>query len=83
VGLKLGLIALGERDLYVNPDSHSSLWDTLAPEVILAEAGGRLTDLAGARLDYLRAGLKNENGRIASNGVLHDRVVARLAELRR
>src|SRR5262249_19195996 len=52
VGLKLGLIALGERDLYVNPSSRSSAWDTCAPEALLAHAGGRITDLAGAPLRY-------------------------------
>jgi len=31
----------------VNPSSMSSLWDTCAPEVILREAGGKLTDLYG------------------------------------
>jgi 3'(2'), 5'-bisphosphate nucleotidase len=81
VGLKLGLIASGERDLYVNPESHSSLWDTLAPEVILAEAGGRLTDLRGQPIDYRGPDVKNRRGLVASNGVLHDRVLAKLAPL--
>jgi 3'(2'), 5'-bisphosphate nucleotidase len=49
VGLKLGLIARGERDLYVNPSGHSKLWDACAPEAILVEAGGRLTDARGRR----------------------------------
>ncbi len=81
VGLKLGLIARGDRDLYVNPESHSSLWDTLAPEVILAEAGGRLTDLAGAPIDYRAPGVRNLRGLVASNGRLHDRVLAALGPL--
>ena len=49
VGLKLGLIAEGLRDLYVNPAGHSKLWDACGPEAILVEAGGRLTDLRGRR----------------------------------
>jgi len=81
VGLKLGLIARGERDLYVNPESHSSLWDTLAPEAILGEAGGRLTDLAGAPIDYAAADLRNRRGLVASNGRLHDRVIDKLKPL--
>jgi 3'(2'), 5'-bisphosphate nucleotidase len=81
VGLKLGLIARGERDLYVNPEGHSSLWDTLAPEAILVEAGGRVTDMQGRPLDYTGAALKNLRGVIASNGRLHDAVVAKLAPL--
>ena len=50
IGLKLALIAGGERDLYVNPSNRTSLWDTCGPEAILHEAGGRLTDLDGAAL---------------------------------
>ena len=81
VGLKLGLIALGERDLYVNPSSKSSAWDTCAPEALLHEAGGRITDLAGAPLVYDGEDLRNQRGLIASNGRIHDRVVAKLAPL--
>jgi 3'(2'), 5'-bisphosphate nucleotidase len=81
VGLKLGLIARGERDLYVNAAGHSKLWDTCAPEVLLAEAGGRLTDTRGALLDYRGREVGNLRGLIASNGLLHDEVVARLANL--
>jgi 3'(2'), 5'-bisphosphate nucleotidase len=81
VGLKLGLIARGERDLYVNPAGHSKLWDSCGPESILVEAGGRLTDTRGRLLPYRQPELANLNGLIASNGVLHDQVVARLANL--
>jgi 3'(2'), 5'-bisphosphate nucleotidase len=81
VGLKLGLIAEGIRDLYVNPAGHSKLWDACGPEAILVEAGGRLSDLSGAPLDYRGRELGNTRGLIASNGVLHAEVVQRLAAL--
>jgi 3'(2'), 5'-bisphosphate nucleotidase len=81
VGLKLGLIALGERDLYVNPSSRSSAWDTCAPEALLVEAGGKITDLAGAPLMYDGDDLRNLRGLIASNGRIHDRVVDKLRPL--
>ena len=81
VGLKLGLIAEGLRDLYVNPAGHSKLWDACGPEAILNEAGGRLTDVTGAPLAYRGAELGNVRGLIASNGLLHDEVVRRLAAL--
>jgi 3'(2'), 5'-bisphosphate nucleotidase len=81
VGLKLGLIARGERDLYVNPQGHSKLWDACAPEIILTEAGGRLTDTRGAAIDYRAPELRLLGGLIASNGLIHDLVVARLAAL--
>jgi 3'(2'), 5'-bisphosphate nucleotidase len=81
VGLKLGLIAEGVRELYVNPAGHSKLWDACGPEAILVEAGGRLSDLRGEPLDYRGRALGNTRGLIASNGVLHDEVVRRLATL--
>lgn len=81
VGLKLGLIAEGVRDLYVNPGGHSKLWDACGPEALLVEAGGRLTDAHGAPLQYRGRELGNVRGLIASNGVLHELVVARLAAL--
>ncbi len=81
VGLKLGLIALAERDLYVNPSSMSKTWDTCAPEVILAEAGGRISDLWGAPLVYDAPDMWHRRGLIASNGLLHEQVLARLRPL--
>lgn len=81
VGLKLGLIAEGLRELYVNPAGHSKLWDACGPEAILVEAGGRLSDVRGAPLDYRGRELGNSRGLIASNGILHDEVVRRLASL--
>jgi 3'(2'), 5'-bisphosphate nucleotidase len=79
VGLKLGLIACGARDLYVNPAGRSKLWDTCGPEAILREAGGMLTDLHGAPLAYRGGELGNLRGLIASNGILHPLVVEKLA----
>lgn len=81
VGLKLGLIARGDRDLYVNPSGYSKLWDTCAPEAVLAEAGGRLSDLDGQPLDYRGRDLSNRRGLIASNGVTHPAIVERLRPL--
>jgi 3'(2'), 5'-bisphosphate nucleotidase len=81
VGLKLGLVARAERDLYVNPEGFCKLWDSCAPGVILTEAGGRLTDVHGRPLDYRRAEVRHLEGLLASNGHLHDAVVAAVSPL--
>lgn len=81
VGVKLCLIALGERDLYVNPSSHSKSWDTCAPEAILHAAGGKLTDVHGAALPYDLEDTRRRKGLVASNGRLHDPVIAHLRPL--
>ncbi len=70
IGIKLGLIAQGERDLYINPSGHTKLWDTCAPAIILQEAHGRLTDVLGRPLNY-RGQLDHADGLVASNGPLH------------
>ncbi|MEO8553746.1 MAG: inositol monophosphatase family protein [Kofleriaceae bacterium] len=80
VGVMLALIALGVRDLYVNPWPKTKAWDTCAPEAILARAGDRLGDLFGGPVDY-RGELAHRRGLVASNGHVHDEVLARLAPL--
>ncbi len=81
VGLKLCLIALGERDLYVNPWPKCKSWDTCAPEIILQMAGGTITDTHGGSLRYDTTSLGRDQGLIASNGLVHADVVARLSTL--
>ena len=80
VGVKLCVIAAGLRDLYVNPAAKTKVWDTCAPEAILAPAGGRLSDLFGNPIDYTRE-LAHRRGLVASNGRVHDEVIAKLAPL--
>jgi 3'(2'), 5'-bisphosphate nucleotidase len=80
VGVKLSLIALGVRDLYVNPWPKTKAWDTCAPEAILVGAGGRLTDLFGAPIAY-SGDLRHARGLVASNGHIHDEVIARISPL--
>lgn len=81
VGLKLALIGAGERDLYVNPSAKSKLWDCCAPEAILRAAGGRLSDAHGAPIRYDVEDVACRAGLVASNGHLHDEVIARLRPL--
>lgn len=80
VGIKLALLGSGERDLYVNPASKTKLWDTAAPEVILHEAGGRLSDLYGRPLRY-DGELAHLDGLVASNGRLHAAALSQVASL--
>jgi histidinol-phosphatase len=61
------LVAEGAVDVAAEPVV--SLWDLAAPLVIVEEAGGRLTDLAGAAT---AAG----GDAIATNGVLHEAALA-------
>jgi len=81
VGLKIGLIAERFCDLYVHLSPRTKHWDTCAPEIILTESGGEMTDLFGERIVYNTADARNLNGVLASNGVAHERAVAKLKSL--
>ncbi len=81
VGLKIGLIAEGKADLYLEPGPYTSLWDACGPEAILRAAGGQFTNVYGQRLAYGLTSLKNTHGLVATNGRGHGQVVAALAPL--
>lgn len=81
IGVKLGLIARQRCDLYIELSSGTKQWDTCAPEVILQEAGGRLTDLRGNPLCYNAVDVHNRHGVIASNGMAHASIIKKLEEL--
>jgi histidinol-phosphatase len=65
------LVADGSIDIAVEPNG-LSIWDLAAPMVVVEAAGGRFTDLEGvARADGGSA--------VATNGLLHDEVLAMMA----
>jgi 3'(2'), 5'-bisphosphate nucleotidase len=83
VGIKVGLIVEQQCDLYVHLSPRTKQWDTCAPEIILHEAGGQLTDLFGQPLGYNQPDVQNRNGLVATNGAAHDRVIELLSPLLR
>ena len=64
------LVAEGAVDVAVEPEV--SVWDVAAVQVIVEEAGGRFTDLGGARRP-------DGGSAVSTNGRLHDAVLAALA----
>lgn len=81
VGIKVGLITEQQCDLYVHLSPHTKQWDTCAPQVILNEAGGRLSDLFGNPISYNAPEVQHHNGLVATNGAVHARVIEALAPL--
>jgi histidinol-phosphatase len=64
------LVAEGAVDIAAEPEV--SVWDVAAVQVIVEEAGGRFTDLAG--------GARPDGGSaVSTNGLLHDAVLAALS----
>lgn len=64
------LIAVGEFTAQVY--AHDKPWDAAAVKVIVEEAGGKMTDLAGNEQRYDQT----INGYVASNGHVHDELIA-------
>jgi 3'(2'), 5'-bisphosphate nucleotidase len=81
VGVKIGMIAEQVCDLYIHLSHRTKFWDTCAPQVILEEAGGRITDLFGSEFRYDLDNVLNLNGILASNGAVHDVTLARLTPI--
>jgi 3'(2'), 5'-bisphosphate nucleotidase len=77
VGIKAGYIGEDRADFYV---THGALgeWDVCAPELILTEAGGRVTDTNGNLLCYGNDDHRIKHGLVLSNGMSHDAVLAAL-----
>jgi 3'(2'), 5'-bisphosphate nucleotidase len=79
IGLKLAAMALGACELYVNPATNCSSWDTCGPEILLEEAGGKLTNMHGEQVRYDNTSTRLQEGLVASSGPMHEFFLARLA----
>lgn len=82
VGLKIGLIAETRAHIYLHLGARTNQWDTCGPEAILREAGGTITDIHGKPMVYNRPDIRNQHGIVASTGVIHDRIIDAIAELK-
>ena len=81
IGLKLAAMALGACELYVNPSTNCSSWDTCGPEILLEEAGGKLTNLHGHAIEYGNIVTALQEGLVASSGPMHEAFLERLSTL--
>ncbi len=64
------------------PDYREKIWDQAAGSIVVTEAGGRVTDLAGKPLDFSHGRtLATNRGVLASNGHLHEALLQGLAAI--
>jgi len=85
---KYVMLAVGAGELYLRllsrekPDYKEKIWDQAAGSLLVSEAGGRITDLDNAPLDFSvgRTLLRNR-GILASNGYLHEPAVHALRKI--
>jgi myo-inositol-1(or 4)-monophosphatase len=76
---KLALVAAGAADVFLSRGPKSE-WDVCAGDLIVLEAGGAVTDLQGHVLQYNQAD-PYVHGILASNGLLHDRVLQMIPQM--
>lgn len=82
---KYGIVARGDASIYLRlpspktPDYKEKVWDHAAGTILVEEAGGRVSDTFGEPLDFgVGYRLTQNTGVIATNGRLHERVLAAL-----
>lgn len=83
---KYAAVAAGRAALYLRlpspktPDYKEKIWDHAAGLLVVEEAGGTVTDMHGAPLDFTQGAklIKNE-GVIVSNGTIHHDVLSVLS----
>lgn len=83
---KYATVASGGAEIYLRPQSRpdyrEKAWDHAAGALLVEEAGGRVTDLAGRRLDFSRGPrLRGNRGIVATNGRVHASVLGALGEI--
>jgi len=86
---KFAVLAAGDGDVLLRllsptrPDYREKIWDQAAGSLVVEEAGGRVTDLTGRPLDFTTGRTLTGNvGVVATNGHLHEGVLAALAQVR-
>jgi 3'(2'), 5'-bisphosphate nucleotidase len=83
---KYGVVARGEADIYLRlptrADYREKIWDHAAGALIVAEAGGVVTDITGRPLEFHHGReLAANRGVIVTNGPLHARVIDAIQSL--
>ncbi len=83
---KYGVVARGEAEIYLRmptrADYVEKIWDHAAGVLIVEEAGGKVTDIAGRPLEFHHGReLRANKGVIVTNGHLHERVLQALSAL--
>ncbi len=83
---KYAAVGRGDASVYLRlptrADYEEKIWDHAAGAIVIAQAGGRVTDVYGRDLDFsLGRTLRDNKGVVVTNGHLHDSVIAAVKEV--
>ena len=79
--LKVTEIASGDAEIYLTTTNKMKQWDTCASNCIIAEAGGKMTDMFGNELLYNIDIVNHENGILVTNGLIHQDALDAISRL--
>jgi 3'(2'), 5'-bisphosphate nucleotidase len=79
-GIKLAQVARGDADIYLNTYDAFHDWDIAAGDILVHEAGGKVSGLGGQELRYGLPGAWQRGGLLASNKLLHEAAVEALKQ---
>jgi 3'(2'), 5'-bisphosphate nucleotidase len=84
---KYAAVAEGDASIYLRlptkKDYREKIWDHAAGMLVVEEAGGRVSDVEGAPLDFRRGRtLAANRGVVATCGTIHDEVVSAVKQVR-
>ena len=80
-GLKICVIANGQADININPSDKTWEWDTCAADIILREAGGKLTSLRDQPFAYNKKNPRHHHGYVATSGLTHNLIMDTLKKI--
>ena len=78
--MKVTDVCSGKADLYFTLTNKIKQWDTCASYCLIKEAGGKMTDMFGADLEYNTDILNHQNGILVTNGIIHKQIVQNYME---
>ncbi len=83
IGCRIAAIVEGQGDIYISFSGKSAPkhWDLAAPELILTEAGGKLTHLNGKPLIYDSEDVNQWGCLIGSNSRIHSKLLAEVSKI--
>ncbi len=83
VPIKIGKIVSGEAEIYINSSDKTGEWDTCVGQIMIEEAGGKITDMHGEKIVYNKKVPKNLNGFVITNGQRHEEIITELAKIKK
>ena len=78
--LKVLDICSAKAEIYFTTTNKIKHWDTCASNCLIAEAGGKMTDMSGQSLKYNTENVVHQNGILVTNNIIHQNIVEKYSK---